>query len=90
MAKITTIRSCTVRVPLDRPIEFSTRRVVAREFALVEIEADDGHAGIGFTYGGHAAASIVTEAVRALLAPLLIGEDPYRVEALARSTCSSP
>ena len=82
MAKITAIRSCTVRVPLDRAIEFSTRRVVAREFALVEIEADDGHLGIGFTYGGHAGGSIVTEAVRVLLAPPLIGEDPFRVEGL--------
>lgn len=82
MTKITAIRSCTVRVPLDQPTEFSTRRVLAREFALVEIEADDGHSGIGFTYGGHAGGSIVTEAVRVLLAPMLIGEDPFRVEGL--------
>jgi L-alanine-DL-glutamate epimerase-like enolase superfamily enzyme len=69
-------------VPLDTPTSFSTRRVLAREFVLVRVEADDGHAGIGFTYGGSAGGSITTEAVRALLRPLLIGEDPFRVEGL--------
>ena len=82
MTKITAVRSCTVRIPLDQPTSFSTRRVLGREFALVEIEADDGHKGIGFTYGGSSAGCIVTEAVRTLLAPLLLGEDPYRVEGL--------
>jgi L-alanine-DL-glutamate epimerase-like enolase superfamily enzyme len=82
MTKITAVRSCTVRVPLDQPTEFSTRRVLAREFALVEIEADDGHAGIGFTYGGNAAGGLVAEAVRGLLGPMLLGEDPFRVEGL--------
>ncbi|MDP6389132.1 MAG: mandelate racemase/muconate lactonizing enzyme family protein [Alphaproteobacteria bacterium] len=82
MTKITTVRSCTVRVPLDNPTSFSSRQVLAREFALVEVEADDGVKGIGFTYGGSTAGSIVTEAVRELLAPVLIGEDPFRVEGL--------
>ena len=82
MTKITAVRSCTVRVPLETPTEFSTRRVLAREFALVEVEGDDGHVGIGFSYGGDCAGSIVTEAVRALLGPMLVGEDPFRVEGL--------
>ncbi|MDP6271894.1 MAG: mandelate racemase/muconate lactonizing enzyme family protein, partial [Alphaproteobacteria bacterium] len=82
MTKITAVRSCLTRIPLEVPTSFSTRQVLAREFALVEVEADDGHIGIGFTYGGSAGGGIVTEAVRELLAPLLLGEDPYRVEGL--------
>lgn len=82
MTKITTVRSCTVRIPLDNVTTFATRTVAARELTLVEIEADDGHTGIGFTYGGNSAGGIVTEAVRTLLGPLPIGEDPFRVEGL--------
>lgn len=55
MPKITAVRSCTVRVPLDNATTFATRQVLARELIIVEIEADDGHKGIGFTYGGNRA-----------------------------------
>lgn len=82
MTKITDVQTALVRVPLDNPTSFSTRRVLAREFVLVRVEADDGHTGIGFTYGGSSGGSITTEAVRALLRPLLIGEDPFRIEGL--------
>ena len=82
MPKITAVRSCTVRIPLDNATTFATRQVLARELTLVEVEVDDGHKGIGFTYGGNRAGGIVTEAVRTLLGPMLIGEDPFRVEGL--------
>ncbi len=59
-----------------------TRRVTAREYTLVKVRGDDGAEGIGFCYAGASAGALATEAVRALLAPLLIGEDPYRVEGL--------
>lgn len=82
MARITAVRACTVRIPLDNPTTFATRRVLARDLTLVEIEADDGHKGIGFTYGGSSGGGIVTEAVRSLLAPVLMDQDPFRVEGL--------
>ncbi|MGH6621049.1 MAG: mandelate racemase/muconate lactonizing enzyme family protein [Alphaproteobacteria bacterium] len=82
MPKITDVRAALVRVPLDNPTSFSTRCVTAREFVLVRVEADDGHAGIGFTYGGSGGGNITTAAVRNLLRPVLIGEDPFRVEGL--------
>ncbi len=82
MTRITAVRSCTVRVPLDNPTSFSTRRVLARDYALVRVETDDGGHGIGFCYGGSSGGGVVTRAVRDLLAPGLIGEDPYRVEGL--------
>jgi L-alanine-DL-glutamate epimerase-like enolase superfamily enzyme len=82
MMRITEVAAALVRVPLSEPTSFSTREVLAREFVLVRVEADDGHVGIGFTYGGSSAGSVTLEAVRSLLRPVLLGEDPFRVEGL--------
>jgi L-alanine-DL-glutamate epimerase-like enolase superfamily enzyme len=82
MAKIATVSSCTVRVPLDNVTSFATRTVSARDYALVRVRTDDGAEGIGFCYGGSRAGHLVTQAVRELLAPLLIGQDSYQVEGL--------
>lgn len=82
MPKITDVRAALVHASLDTPTLFSTRSVLAREFVLVRVEADDGHVGIGFTYGGSSGGSVTTKAVRCLLRPMLIGEDPFRVEGL--------
>ena len=79
---ITSVRSCTVRVPLDHATAFATRRVIARDYTLVEVTADDGHSGIGFCYGGSSAGTLVTQTVRELLVPIALGEDPYRIEGL--------
>ena len=59
MPKITAVHSCTVRIPLDNATTFATRQVLPRELILVEIEADDGHKGIGFTYGGNRAERLI-------------------------------
>lgn len=69
-----------MRVPLKTPTAFSTRRVLAREYALVRVRGDDGVEGIGFCYGGNSAGDLVTKAVTDLLAPLLVGEDCHAVE----------
>ncbi len=78
--KITAVRSCTVRVPLDRATAFATREVRSRDYALVEIATEDGYKGIGFAYGGSTAGTLVTHAVRALLAPVVVGADAHRTE----------
>ena len=82
MRKIVSVRSCTVRVPLDVATSFSTRTVSARDYALVRVRASDGAEGIGFCYAGSKAGQLVTLAVRELLAPILIGQDPSQVEGL--------
>ena len=84
MTKITSVRAAAVRVPLDKVTTFATRTVSARDYALVEIFTDDEVRGIGFCYGGSGAGTLVTQAVRGLLAPVLLGEDPYRIEGLWR------
>ena len=82
MSKITAVQARTVKVPLDNPTSLSTRQVLAREYCVVRVEGDDGHTGIGFCYGGSAAGSLVTSAVRELLAPVAVGEDTHRVEGI--------
>jgi L-alanine-DL-glutamate epimerase-like enolase superfamily enzyme len=69
-------------VPLDNVTAFATRTVRERHYLLVKVRGDDGVEGIGFCYAGSAAGALGTVAVRDLLAPVLIGEDPYRVEGL--------
>ncbi len=82
MTRIESVSARTVRVPLDVPTAFATRRVVAREYTLVRVRGDDGVEGIGFCYGGSAAGGLATQAVRELLAPVLIGGDAHRTEGL--------
>ena len=82
MPSITAIRARILRIPLDHPTSFSNRTVTHRDHPVVEIECDDGHAGIGFCYAGNSNGQLVTSAVDHLFAPLLIGQDPFRVEGL--------
>ena len=81
-ATIASVLARNVSVPLDNPTSFSTRRVTARNYTLVRIISEDGVEGIGFCYAGSSSGNIATTAVRELLAPLLLGQDPYRVEGL--------
>ena len=82
MTKIESVSSCAVAVPLDNVTSFSTRTVHERHYLLVKVRGDDGVEGIGFCYVGNKAGTLGTAAVRDLLAPVLIGEDPARVEGL--------
>ncbi|MBY6030556.1 mandelate racemase/muconate lactonizing enzyme family protein [Halomonas sp. DP8Y7-1] len=80
MTRITDVRARTVSVPLDHPTSFSNRQVFKRDYALVEVEGDDGVVGIGFCYGGNNAGALVSQAVRELLRPVLLGADAHATE----------
>ena len=82
MTRIRAVRARAVAVPLHAPTSFSSRSVSERQYALVEVEGDDGVRGIGFCYAGHAGGTLVTKAVNGLLARKLVGEDAHRVEGL--------
>lgn len=82
MGIIKEVKAITVSVPLDNPTSFSNRQVLKRDYALVEITSDSGHKGIGFCYGGSNAGGLVTQAVRELLRPVLVGQETYQVEGL--------
>lgn len=82
MTHVTALHARSVRVPLARPIGFSTRRVTHRSYCLVRVEVSDGSYGIGFCYEGSHIGGLVAAAVRSLLAPLVVGQDPHRTTGL--------
>jgi L-alanine-DL-glutamate epimerase-like enolase superfamily enzyme len=75
---IASVDVVTVNLPLRRPVAFSTRRVVSREFVIVRITAADGIEGIGYTYGGR----LISTAIEANLKGLLIGRPAGAIEGL--------
>jgi len=81
-SRIVSVQARTVRIPLDQVTSFATRMVAARDYCLVKVRTADGAEGIGFCYAGSSAGGLVAQAVRELFAPLLVGEDSYRVEGL--------
>jgi L-alanine-DL-glutamate epimerase-like enolase superfamily enzyme len=82
MTRITSVRARAISIPLDAATALSSRLVTERHYGVVEIEGDDGHVGVGFCYVGSAGGRMFAEAVDGLLARVLIGQDPYRVEGL--------
>jgi L-alanine-DL-glutamate epimerase-like enolase superfamily enzyme len=82
MTKISAIRARSVSIPLDNATSLSSRLVRERHYGVVELVGDDGHKGLGFCYVGSAGGRLFSEAVENLLAPILLGEDPYHVEGL--------
>jgi L-alanine-DL-glutamate epimerase-like enolase superfamily enzyme len=82
MSKISAVRARNMSVPLDVATSLSSRLVNERHYGLVEVESDDGFKGIGFCYVGSGGASFFSEIVTSLLAPVLLGQDPFRVEGL--------
>jgi L-alanine-DL-glutamate epimerase-like enolase superfamily enzyme len=82
MSKISRVSARNIVIPLTSVTSLSSRVVRERHYGIVEVEGSDGFKGIGFCYVGSAGGSIFSEIVTTLLAPLLIGQDPYRVEGL--------
>ena len=82
MPTIQSVSVANVRVPLDNATAFSTRLVTGRDYGLVKVRSTDGVEGIGFCYSGSQGGALTVEAVRVLLAPLLIGRDSTSTEAL--------
>jgi L-alanine-DL-glutamate epimerase-like enolase superfamily enzyme len=82
MPTISRVSSRNVVIPLAAVTSLSSRVVRERHYGIVEVEGSDGFKGIGFCYVGSAGGSIFSEIVSTLLAPVLIGQDPYRVEGL--------
>lgn len=81
-SRIVSVEARTVRIPLDHVTSFATRVVAARDYCLVKVRTSDGAEGIGFCYAGSSGGGLVAQAVRELFAPLIIGQDSFRVEGL--------
>ena len=82
MSRVVSVEARTVHIPLQQATAFARRKVTSRDYSLVKIRTDDGIEGIGHCYAGHSGGNVVTTAVREMLAPMLIGADPYSTELL--------
>ena len=80
MAKVVSVEARTVHIPLRVATAFARRKVTLRDYSLVKIRTDDGIEEMGHCYAGHSGGNVVTTAVREMLAPMLIGVDPYATE----------
>jgi len=79
--KITSVKVWVTRIPLEREIGISSKRINARDHTIVNIETDEGITGLGYTWGYQS--SLVTgECIANILVPLIIGQDPLSTETL--------
>ena len=79
---ITSVQARTVRVPLAAPVAFSTRRIDARHYTIVRLTTSDDVTGYGVCHGGTKFGQLASTAVREMLRPTLLGQDPHCNEAL--------
>lgn len=70
---ITDVSSKLVRIPLKKPIGFSTRRVDHREYVLAYVTSSDGTKGVGWTYAGSVGGTVVKHAIDELLSGHVVG-----------------
>lgn len=82
MSTVQSIQSTLVNCPLEATAVFATRRVAARQFLLIRVVRDDGTTGIGATYCGDQGGELCHQAVKSLLAPVVVGRDSFATEAL--------
>lgn len=83
MVTIRAVQARTVVIPMRRDVAFSTRAVGARAYTLVRLECTDDSTGIGIVqHGGSRFTTLPSDAIAGLFAPLLVGQDPYRVEGI--------
>jgi len=81
--KISGIRSSIVALPADEPLADAAENPNGtRPIVTLQVETDQGVTGVGVTYFGGALTGTLRSAVDELGA-LMVGEDPFLVEAIA-------
>ena len=81
--EITEVEAFAISIPLDEPVAFATRVVEERDHAIVYVRTDNGTEGLGYTLG-YGGATVIASAVKDVLAPMVVGEDPRDTERLWR------
>ena len=82
--RIQNVDTALYHIPLSKPVVDAVHGV-QKEFSLivVKITTDDGATGMGYTYSvGQVGGTSIATLVKDNLAPLLLGEDPRRIEHL--------
>src|SRR6266536_1147273 len=76
--QITSVRTTLLAIPHVRPYHWAIGAPLGTNNVLVEVETSDGVVGIGDACGTRSA--IATSAAIESVVPLLIGQDPFRIE----------
>src|SRR6202011_3284431 len=80
--KISGIRSQIVALPADEPLADAAENPNAtRPIVTLQVESDEGVTGVGVTYFGGTLTGALRSAVGEL-GTLIVGDDPFRVEAV--------
>lgn len=65
-----------IRIPVKEPTRISTRLLDSRDYVVVALRRDDEEKeGVGYTYAGTTGGTVVVQAIRELLQPVLLGRD---------------
>lgn len=81
MAKIITMESTVLAIPVDPPVWMSTRKLDKREFLLVTVRTEDGVEGVGYSYAGTSGGALLKAGVD-LLTPRVEGQDLAAIESI--------
>ena len=80
--KIDRVEAFAIRYPLREPIADATHDLAVYELAVVRIHTDDGLVGHGYAPALQGGVEIVVELIRKMLAPILVGRDPFHLRGL--------
>ena len=82
--KVTNAKTRVLQAPSENPLIFddSGGTAVLRDYVALELNTDEGIHGIGLTFFGSRLTPALKQAVDDLC-PLVIGQDPMQVEAIA-------
>lgn len=80
--KITNVEALAIRYPLDEPIKDSAHDLTMYELTVVRVHTDAGIVGHGFNSATHGGAVVIASLVNEMIAPLLVGKDPFNVRGL--------
>ena len=80
--KISGVEAFAIRYPLREPIADATHDLALYELAVVRVHTDDGLVGHGFSSATHRGAEVIADLVTAMMAPVLVGRDPFHVRGL--------
>ena len=80
--RIENVETALYRIQRQAGLSNSTQQIDATSLLMARVRTDDGHEGVGWTYSHGTSGRGMKEAIDTLLAPRLVGEDPYYIERL--------
>lgn len=81
---ITHVQARAVAIPLARATRIATRDLAERQYVLVEVRDGEGASGLGYAYAGTAGGMLLAQAVREILAPVVLRDGDEDIAGLWR------